>query len=169
MLQSTNKNKSRHFIQQIPMDSDLLLSPEELKKKKKERKRKQRNKEREEEEETPMEEIAEHVITKDQLFESLRSDKEVIMNMARFSTFKPILRNELFSDLYDRLITRTSGLLNFPEFLQFLEYGENEGENRLMLRRLFDAIDFDNSGTIEKKRTFNCFQLQQRCRESFEA
>ena len=35
MLQSTNKNKSRHFIQQIPMDSDLLLSPEELKKKKK--------------------------------------------------------------------------------------------------------------------------------------
>ena len=162
MLQSTNKNKSRHFIQQIPMDSDLLLSPEELKKKKKkERKRKQRNKEKEEEEETPMEEIAEHVITKDQLFESLRSNKEVIMNMARFSTFKPILRNELFSDLYDRLITRTSGLLNFSEFLQFLEYGENEGENRLMLRRLFDAIDFDNSGTIEKKELLTAFNYNK--------
>ena len=47
-------------------------------------------------------------------------------------------------------------LLNI--FLQFLEYGENEGENRLMLRRLFDAIDVDNSGTIEKKELLTAFK-----------
>ena len=68
MLQSTNKNKSRHFVQQIPMGSDLLLSADELKKKKKKKRKKHLQKA---EEEKLIEEIAEHVITKDQLFTSL--------------------------------------------------------------------------------------------------
>ena len=44
--------------------------------------------------------------------------------------------------------------------MQFLEYGEREGENRLLLRRLFDAIDVDKSGTIDKMELLTAFNNQ---------
>ena len=153
MLKSPNESKSRHFIQQIPVKEKPSL--------KKKRTKKGRKQTKVEDDEVPEQDIAEQVITKDQLFYSLQFDKNVILNIAKFSAFKPILRIELFDNLYERLITRTQGLLNYSEFLQFLEYGDREGENRLLLRRLFDAIDVDKSGTIDKMELLTAFNNNQ--------
>eukprot|EP00944_MAST-04C_sp_MAST-4C-sp1_P008625 g8625.t1 len=153
MLKSPNESKSRHFIQQIPVKEKPSL--------KKKRTKKGSKRIKTEDDEVPEPNIAEQVITKDQLFYSLQFDKNVILNIAKFLAFKPILRIELFDNLYERLITRTQGLLNYSEFLQFLEYGEREGENRLLLRRLFDAIDVDKSGTIDKVELLTAFNNNQ--------
>lgn len=89
-------------------------------------------------------------ITKEQLFTAFKDDEDIILKLARFSSFKPLLRVELFSDVFDSLVTKSPGTLTFDEFMRFIRCGEEQSENRLLLRRLFDAIDTAQSGLVEK-------------------
>jgi Ca2+-binding EF-hand superfamily protein len=97
-------------------------------------------------------------ITKDQLFDGLRENKDVILTLTKFSSLKTMLRVELYEDVFDNLVTATPGVLTFEEFLKFIEYGETQSSNRLILRRLFDAIDTDGNNSVEKTELLYAFR-----------
>ena len=84
------------------------------------------------------------------MLRGIRDSPEVRSVLRESPALRLLLQPRFWRDAFDYMDTGNTGVITFPEFERTVTAGNEESIRRAALRRVFDLLDTNGNGTLEK-------------------